>query len=208
MSYSYSSSGKADLIKFLGDKARKFRGMTLVELVLALLLLNAVILTGISLEFATRRITSSTDLESQLIGEIAPIVSRIIKDASQSVGNSVNWSYSIDPIFAMFVNCDSAIAIRLDANSNGFPDAADEWSIYGYNASLGQMILFPDALGGGASPSEVLSDKISGFDVRNGTTGEVIFAISARNNPLSAVNITNLEVTINSSVNFRGSSFS
>ena len=68
--------------------AYKRRGLTLVELVLALLLLSVVILTGVSMELGMRRIFSSADTEAQLLQEAAPIMALVTKVINRGIGQS------------------------------------------------------------------------------------------------------------------------
>jgi len=176
--------------------------MTLVELVLALVLLNVIILTGISMEFGTRRILSSTDLEAQLLGELSPILTRISRDISRGIGQFNVSPYGSTPVGG----CSPTLRILTDSNGNGVVDVGTDITVaYGYRNSAHEMRYFPNV----ASPSySVLSDRISSFSVSyNATSGQVRFAIGARINASTGVNLTNPEIIVNSSGQFRGSSF-
>ena len=111
------------------------KAMTLVELILAIILLNIIILTGLSMELGMRRIFSSTDIEAQLLAEAVPIMTMVAKDINQAVGDIVNVpaddAYSYDPTIPPF----DKYYIRKDVNGNGLADGGDPFAEYRYRAS-------------------------------------------------------------------------
>jgi hypothetical protein len=173
--------------------------MTMIELILALLLLNVVILTGISMEFGARRIFSSTDLESLLMGELAPIASAISSDINRGIGTSSNLPYSTTNIGG----CSNTLRIRTDSNNNGEVDGTDIFVAYCRTASNG-FRYYPNAAA--TSTYTTLSDRITQFSV-SASNDWMTFVLAARAIPGSAVNLTNPEVVINSSAQFRSTSF-
>jgi hypothetical protein len=172
--------------------------MTLVELILALLLLNVVILTGISMEIGVRRISSATDIESLLLGELAPLVASITTDINRGIGNTVNLSYSTTNL----AGCANTLRIRTDFDNDGTCSAGDVWVAYCRTA--GNIFrYYPNAA---FAPFTMLSNRTSRFTVTM-SNDQVIFVLGARSVPGAAVNATNPEVTINSSAQARGASF-
>lgn len=174
--------------------------MTMVELILSLLLLNVVILTGISMEFGARRIFSSADLESLLLGELAPIATAITSDVNRGIGNRANLSYS----YANLPGCAATLRIRTDADNDGECSAGDVWVAYCRTAAGYVLRYYPDA----AIPATFtdLSNRITFFTAPF-SNDTLTIVLAARVIPGSAVNLTNPEVVINSSAQFRGASF-
>jgi len=173
--------------------------MTMVELVLALLLLNVVILTGISMEFGARRIYTATDLESVLLGELAPLVASITSDINQGIGSSADLPYST----ANLGGCANTLRIRLDANENGQYDGGDIWVAYCRTAG-NVFRYYPNAATPGTRVD--LSNRTSVFTVSFSNDWATV-VLGARINPAAAVSMTNPEVIVNSSAQFRGTSF-
>lgn len=107
------------------------RGMTLVELILAVLLVNVVILTGLSMEMGMRRVLKSTDVEIQLMGEAMPIVAMITKKINCGIGSSWNatvFPYSNIPIDMS--NLYPTYRIRNDNNPDGRPGPGDLFAAF------------------------------------------------------------------------------
>ena len=184
--------------QFRSDK----KGMTLVELILAIILLNIIILTGLSMELGIRRIFSSTDLEAQLLAEAVPIMTMAAKDINQAVGDIVNSpaddAYSYDPTSPYF-----KYYIRRDTNGNGLADGNDGWAEYRYRASTYTLdYRFPNI-----GVYTVLSDRVTQFSISSPVNGTSIVSLTLRKNASSAANYTNPQVTLNSRAQYRGYSY-
>jgi len=173
--------------------------MTMVELILALLLLNVVILTGISMEFGARRIFSSTDLESLLMGELAPLASAITSDINRGIGTATSLPYSTTNI----AGCANTLRIRTDSDNSGNVTPGDIFVAYCRTAS-NNFRYYPNAASTGTYTT--LSDRITQFSV-SASNDWITFVLAARVIPGSAVNLTNPQVVINSSAQFRSTSF-
>jgi Tfp pilus assembly protein PilW len=173
--------------------------MTMIELILALLLLNVVILTGISMEFGARRIFSATDLESLLMGELAPIASAITTDINRGIGTTSSLPYSTTNIGG----CTNTLRIRTDADNDGQVSGGDVWVAY-CRTTANNFRYYPNAAS--TSTYTTLSDRITQF-TRTASNDWMTIVLAARVIPGSAINLTNPEVVINSSAQFRSASF-
>ena len=141
--------------QFRSDK----KAMTLIELILAIVLLNVIILTGISMELGIRRIFSSTDFEAQLLSEAVPIMMMVAKDINRAVGDIFvpavdNASYN-DTVGAKVT-----YYIRKDANVNGLADGGDIFAEYRYSLLTDRLDYRPNSSHGGYTR---LSDRVANF---------------------------------------------
>ncbi len=182
---------------------RSNKAMTLVELILAIVLLNVVILTGLSMELGMRRIFSSTDLEAQLLAETVPIMTMVTRDINRAVGDVIDvvgdspYAYSV-------VGTNQFHYIRRDFNGNGLADASDRWVAYRYNASNYSIFYSPDISLGAYS---LLSDRVAAFSISAPVNGVSNISSTLRKNASLAANYTNPQVTLNSSAQYRGYSY-
>jgi hypothetical protein len=89
-------------------------GVTLVELILAILLLNVIILTGLSMEMAVRRVLLSTDYEGQLSSEAGSVVTMVTKKINLAIGTATApfMSTVVTGVFTTY-------AFQMDTNNNG-----------------------------------------------------------------------------------------
>ena len=176
---------------------------TLIELILALLLLNVVILTGLSMELGLRRIFSSADLEVQVLDETAPIVTMIAKDISKGIGDIANGRHTPYTLWAS--GGDSHYSIRYDSNRNGMFDAADDQTDYRYTAASNTLSYTHNL---SAGTYVVLSDKVVGFSISAPVNGASDIFVRLRKDTSIAASYTNPEVTVNSSAQYRAYSIS
>ncbi|MFH0940644.1 MAG: hypothetical protein V1840_02170 [Candidatus Omnitrophota bacterium] len=177
--------------------------MTLVELVLAIILLNIIILTGLSMELGMRRIFSSTDSEAQLLAEAVPIMTMVTKDINQAVGDVVNVAadYPYNYILSGGI---SRYQIRRDLNSNGLADSGDRFAEYRYNVSNYTLDYRPDSTTGSYTQ---LTNRAAQFSISAPVNGVSNISVTLRKNASLAANYTNPQVTLNSSAQYRGYSY-
>lgn len=180
-------------------------GVTLVELILALVLVSTIIITGLSMELGLRRIYSSTDLEVQLLGEAAPIMMMVTKDINRGVGDFTNPPFNTTTPSGW--GADWAFRVRLDANNNGMADSVppDVWVGYRYRGTSGpdsyQLWRYPNASAAGYT---VLSNKVVAHNIGAPVNGVSSFYISLRKDPAQPINYTNPQISVNSSAQYRG----
>ena len=144
--------------------AYKRRGLTLVELVLALLLLSVVILTGVSMELGMRRIFSSADTEAQLLQEAAPIMALVGKVVNRGIGENISYPLAITGSTSTLANFN----ICIESNNDSKATAADTWVDFRFiNNSAGikhQLRYYPS----NASASyQLLSQRVVFFNITN-----------------------------------------
>lgn len=174
---------------------KRKEGMSLVELLMALVLLNMLIMTGVSMEFGIRRVLSSADAESRVMGEISPIVTQLTKDVNRAIGNAQASPACRAYQLNILAGCNPSIVLRRDSNGNGVAEATDLTVGYGWNAASFEIRYYPNAA---VAAYDVLSNKITDFSIAAGT-GVIRFGIRGRLLPAQAVNLSNPEITVNSS---------
>jgi len=116
------------------------KAITLVELLIAIFLLGAVVLTGISIELAMRNMTTKPSEKVKLMDELIPVVNKIKKDFDRSIGNLDNASVDIatlnpDGFNAVYIRVDDG-----DPNKMGQLDPADKWYVYRWNGTAGDPV--------------------------------------------------------------------
>ncbi len=179
------------------------KAMTLVELILAIILLNIIILTGLSMELGIRRIFSSTDTEAQLLAEAVPIMTVVARDINMAVGDVVNVTADY-AYFNNTVGINIYYFIRKDVNGNGLPDSSDEFVQYRFRDTAHTLDYRPDSTGG---PWTSLSDRVIFFSIFAPVSGVSNISLTLRKNASLAANYTNPQVTLNSSAQYRGYSY-
>jgi hypothetical protein len=183
------------------------KAMTLVELILAIILLNIIILTGLSMELGIRRIFSSTDTEAQLLAEAVPIMTMVAKDINQAIGDVVVplADYPYDYVSG---GGESQHWIRKDVNGNGLADAGDTFVVYRYrdNSWVPPYTLdyCPDI---GIGSYSLLSDRVTQFSIAAPVNGTSNISLTLRKNASLAANYTNPQITLNTSAQYRGYSY-
>ena len=185
------------------DFKRAPAGVTLVELILATLLMSVVILTGLSMEIAIRRLYLVADQEAQLMGEAGAIMTFVTKRIHQAPGDWWN-----NPL----MNWTNATAVRYgikrDDNNNGLWDATDGWEVFTFftSGTAANQLWY----GINSSLTVMMSDHVVNFTVVNpiylGGDGCSRIWLTLRRDPLNAVNATNPQILINSSAQYRGMS--
>ncbi len=165
--------------------------MTLVELVMAIVLLSVVILTGVSIEMGMRRIFSSADAEAQLLGEAGPIMSLLSRDITRAIGDEAFPAYNVSSNATSRV-----IFVRIDSGTPGTPDAGDRIEAFNWTNASGRP-RFYYAANYTSGDAEYLSGRVVSFTAAlNATTGLLDVSISLRNNTVLAASPTNPEAVI------------
>lgn len=178
--------------------------MTLIELLLAILLLNVVILTGISMEMGVRRIFTSTDIEAQLLAEAASLMTAVTKDINQGIGateiTSLNPFQGGAPLYRIWVDSNPPPL------GNSKIDPLDRQVAYSLTGSH-QLLRYNDYAH--ASAYEVLSSRVTAFSITNpsGLVCASTVTLSLRKDATSPADpVTNPEITIKTDVQYRSAS--
>lgn len=178
--------------------------MTLVELIIAMLLVSTFLLAGVSVELAMRRIHRTTDLEAILITEGETIMLKISSDLQNSLGALHPSVVSESPFTAGGV---PYYKIRRDANYNARPDSFDQWSGFHFDAPAHELRYYPNAA---TAAMDVLSNHVSSFSLtRNTNNACVRIDLSLVNDPMQPFpTITNPHVVFTTCVQPRAASIS
>lgn len=174
-------------------------GLSLIELILAVLLLNVVIITGLSIELAMRRIFLTTNVEIALLNEAGPILDWASRDINRGIGTVGDLPLSTVTLGAG----NPTFRIRYDSNGNGRADGADIWVAYRYIDNGGnryQLWYYPDASSG---THEVISDKVMNFSVGAISNGSSVVTLQVRLKPSEAASLSNPEITLTTEVQYR-----
>lgn len=143
----------------------KTQAVTLVELMVAVFLLSMILLTGATVDLASRRFLRVSDRQAELQNEISPILLGIKRDVNRAVGWSGNSGIAIP--------AGNRIDIRMDVDANGIqhnpPTMAtgdDRW--YTYQTVGNEMRYYGPYVGAlpgvCALPAcRVLSSRVTGF---------------------------------------------
>jgi hypothetical protein len=172
--------------------SRKKRAITLLELIVAITLLGVVILAGITIELAMRRMNVKPRLESKLLDELIPIVEMMKKDFEFYLVGSIT-----DPGIATLGT--SGVALRV-GNIYNFT-----WHAYNWTGTTGanayEFWYYPNYFFS-SSYSRIGSKVISNFSYSIGDTNTSLSVkIGAISNPGAAVPLpdilTNPSVSLN-----------
>ncbi len=181
------------------------RGVTLVELILAMLLLSVVVLTGVSMEMGLRRLFFVSDVESELMGEAAGILTFVSKRINTAPGNLQNTPVDNLTVAGQYIR----YRVRRDTNMDGVLEPTDGADEFYYCMNWGGLV---DELwyGRNGAPVVMLSDKVVFFRIGNATgegcDGCSFVTLTLRRDPSRPVNATNPEITLNTTAQYRGMS--
>ncbi|MCD6539232.1 MAG: type II secretion system protein [Candidatus Omnitrophica bacterium] len=173
------------------------RTITLIELILAIVLLGVIILSATAIDVASRYFFKSSDTKVQVLNEVSFILEHIQKNASQATG------WIDDPGFKLLSS--TQLLIRQDANNPPTPGdfTDDTWIEYrrqgnnfrfspdgGTNwETLSSRIVDNPDIDGDGFPEPVFSLSPSGT--------EVIVTLTARYDPSASLDSkTNPEVSL------------
>lgn len=179
--------------------------VTLVELILAVLLVNVVIMTGLSMELGIRRIFSSTDQEIMLMDEAAPIVAMVARDIVRGVGDTANATHS--PYWSWPSGGRTHYAIVSKVNGTGVWDSIDFASAADYEYEPASYTL-RYARNISAGVYRDLSNRTTAFSISPPVNGSSAIFIQMRKDPTMPNSITNAEISLNFSAQYRGFSIS
>ncbi|MBI5872788.1 MAG: hypothetical protein HZB36_01420 [Candidatus Omnitrophica bacterium] len=171
--------------------------VTLIELILAIVLVSAIIMTGLSMELGLRRIFSSTDFETQILDEAAPIMAMVTKDINRGVGAVATGQ---SPYNLAGGPGNMLYQIFYDSNNNGMRDGGDTAVEYRFQSAL-NALNYRRTL---SASYQILSDKVIDFSIASPVNGASTFSIRLKRDPGSATSYTNPEIWINSSALYRG----
>lgn len=167
---------------------RPRKSITLVELLIAIVLIGMIVLGLHSIELFSRFHIIASDRQAKLQNEIAYVLEHMSKKMLNAVGNTNATDPGQRPIATNSIEVDNTIQIRTDTNSNGQRDSGDKQIAYRYRAPDYQIWYYSnytDCLDY-ADPScyEVITHKIIRPDFSTDTTQPTHFTYSSSNNYL------------------------
>jgi hypothetical protein len=145
---------------------KKAFGFTLVELVIATILMTLLSLSYFHIDYFGRFHAINSDRKARLQNNVALVMQRLSKDASRAIGDYNHHAASV----GQTIDGDQAIKIWVDVNGNGRRDTlaggdrvvayqfTDTGEVYYYSNCVGDVDV-PNC-GGGSSARELLATRI------------------------------------------------
>jgi Tfp pilus assembly protein PilV len=104
------------------------RSLTLIELLIAIILLAVIILGVNSIDIFSRYHFISTDRRAKLQNDVSLCLEHITKSVSQAIGNEAVTAGSVVSVNG------NKLSVFIDANGNGMVDTGDYWIGYKFNS--------------------------------------------------------------------------
>ncbi|PIP18707.1 MAG: hypothetical protein COX41_06770 [Candidatus Omnitrophica bacterium CG23_combo_of_CG06-09_8_20_14_all_41_10] len=190
-------------------ESHRKKSVTLIELIIAIILVSVIILGINSIDIFSRYHLISSDRRAKLQNDLSYCLDHITKEASKAIGNEAIFTSGS----VVLINPNTTLDIFTDANGNGMRDIAgsapkDKWIRYWFDSANYQLKYYADCTDA-TTPScagtpEILTKKITAFipSVDFVTNGNYIdVSITGRWNPASALSPDNPEITMQASVN-------
>jgi len=175
------------------------KSVTLIELLIAIMLLAVVILAINNIDIFSRYQSTSSEQRTKVQNDIARCLEHITKNAANTIGNEEIYGTNT----TVYISPDSAntaiLSFFTDTNGNGTRDAGggDYWVSYNYNTT-GHTFSYcnqcPNAACAACSGSEeILARDITGFSASKDFTkgNHINITIAACWDPAKACDISN-----------------
>ena len=188
----------------MSQKSSK-RGVTLVELVLAILLVNVVILTGLSMEMGMRKLFSGSDFSTELNSEAATIMTFVAKNINRAIG-----AQALGGAYLPYSTVGAAgWSFLQDTNSNGAPDPGlDIRCAFRFFNANGQLCYYTDVTNINGAPTIVLTTHCTQFSISDPAgVGYSTIRLGLKRNISAAVNATNPALNFITKAQYLGASF-
>lgn len=161
-------------------------GLTLAELMIAVVLVGMIVLAIISLDVSSRRFLASSYFEVLVQNRIGPIVELMVKDISRAIGTKD------DP--GIELSGTTAIKIRhIDSGLNYADYSGDTWTAYRFSANKIERQICPDSSCGGTYKTFATNISDCQFSFTDGLA--VAIAVTAKRD-VSGVADPNPEVRL------------
>jgi len=125
-------------------KHKNNQAVTLMELMVALILLGAVVLTAYTLELSMRRMQVKPSVQTKILNELIPAIEMIDKDFNKKVGYRFNaslWITDINECGHMYQR--ARVVIIPDTDNSGNITSSDEVHAYWFNCTNRQILYSP-----------------------------------------------------------------
>jgi prepilin-type N-terminal cleavage/methylation domain-containing protein len=123
------------------------KAMTLMELLIALILLSMIVLGIGNLEIFCRHAFLGTDRKTKVTNDATYIVEHMSKFIGKAVGDALN--FPVNGSNTMPAGCDASLSVWTDysptaGNENGIVDSGDRQVVYCFNNAAHEMRFYPD----------------------------------------------------------------
>jgi len=174
------------------------KAFTIIELLVAVFLLGLVVLTGVSVEMAVRRMQNKPTVKALLLDELTPVLEKINKDYNTAVGY---WNDS-----GVYIESGNrGLEIRVDSGGlYGQVDPFDNWHAYRWHSSNNTIASYYS----NTSFDQTLTFNVGNFSVTspsNNPNDSITIRMSSRLDYTQPVDpFDNPEVNITSTLYSRG----
>jgi type II secretory pathway pseudopilin PulG len=175
--------------------------MSLLELILAVILMSLIGLSFTSVSVFSRQNVIVADKRTKLQNSITFVLEHMAKNIARAIGDTNNFPINNTP-----VNGETAIEIKIDSNNNGMLDPVTDLQVaYSHNTTNYQLNYYPNYYNNSVydnSTYEVLAynittDLSAGNVTYNNTTNYVTVKLSGRLDPAnSTISPTNPQVNM------------
>lgn len=139
------------------------KAITLLEILIALVLLSIIALGIGSIEIFSRYQALSSDRLAKVQNELSFCLEHISKNALRTIGNEVVFGSDT----AVYIPASNIIRFYIDGNSNGKRDSADYWIEYNFSVSNFRLTYCSRCNNSSCSSCpggrSILSNKITSF---------------------------------------------
>ena len=199
------------------------KAFSLMEILIAVVLMGVVVLAITSVDITSRRFFGTSSTESWIQDEAKIAMEHIVRHIQQGVGDMTfagttgNDPYAVGSTRGFYIldtnglltDSDNAIHIKLDANRNGRYDGAppDEIVKYNYSPHPDYTIYYTDGAGNiEALADGIVSDAIFSFDSTTPNQVDVVISVRQHPEPEHPASLDNPETTLTSSIILRAMS--
>lgn len=172
--------------------SKKIGGLTLVELLIAVGLIGMIVLAIMAIDVASRRFFGTSDFETRVQNEVAPILEMIAKDVIRATGQKDN--VGIRPIVLS-----NRIEIRQDTAKTYSDYSDDPWVAYFFDSNPNSNAISTERRANAASPwtgQERLARNIVDCQFSLSADTAVQITITARRDASQSASAANPEVRL------------
>jgi Tfp pilus assembly protein PilV len=138
------------------------KSLTLLELILAVILMSMVVIGFTGIDVFTRQSVISADRRAKVQNSIAYVLAHMTKNIAKAINDPTNSDDPNSPITWYPVNDDPSVEIRVDSDNDGRYGSADKKIAYSYNATNQELRYYPDSSVPGTY--DIISDKVFWID--------------------------------------------
>lgn len=136
------------------------RSITLMELLIAIVLMTLMVLSFASIDLYSRYHVFTADRRAKVQNEASIVLEHMAKEISKAIGDTIQLPVTIEtaggpnPVWRR-------IKAWIDSNQNAIRDISDIETAYQWNRGDSRVRYWPDYTG----PNEVISNRITDFNI-------------------------------------------